>query len=736
MTRTTLSMLAFSTLLACGGGSGETREAGVDSSDGAAGLEARADADAVPDSQKEAGVGEAAPDGGEGGSADARDEDAGSEGSPTIGAAPAQTHSGSLAASADGSLLFVAHPDADGVSILDVATRRILHEILLASAPPARTPAATGRYDPAVGPRALAIDSTGQTLYVTGQRSGSLYAIDVASASVRATAAICSEPLGVLVGPGDASVFVACAQDDEVTEVRASDLAVVAAAPCPRKPWALAWAADGRTLLATHFLGPGVSVFATAPLALQATWTIADGPPRGAPGDPTAMEDPTEPHGAARGLYDAVVRPGTSELWVAHVMLGIDTAQPDLDFQNTVFPSLSILDATGTQLARLSVQANPGDGEAFGDVVSGPHALAFSPDGALAFVVDSDSEDVLVVDARQRIEAELVRPLPGRLPEGIVWAGGEIFVQERGSEDIAAFRVTTSAAGVSVVADGAAFASLAVDPMPVDLRLGQELYFSANSERYPLTQNHWVACASCHLEGRSDAVTWRFAQGPRDTPTNAGGLLDTGFLFRTADRTQVQDYWRTINVEQGGHFDIAVASQKTLLDALAAFVNEAIPAPIPPSTDAAHTTQGQALATLRAQGESVFNRIGCPGCHIGPAKTDSGGGNASLDLMGPPVSTLTPGGVLLHDVGTCVTVGPWVDVAHQDILGDARDACAFDTPALRGLWDSAPYLHDGSAPTLDDVLPSMLQAAAGPGGPPAILSAGDRLALLEFLRGL
>jgi cytochrome c peroxidase len=27
-----------------------------------------------------------------------------------------------------------------------------------------------------------------------------------------------------------------------------------------------------------------------------------------------------------------------------------------------------------------------------------------------------------------------------------------------------------------------------------------------------------------------------------------------------------------------------------------------------------------------------------------------------------------------------------------------------DTPTLRGLWSSAPYLHDGSAPTLRAVL--------------------------------
>jgi DNA-binding beta-propeller fold protein YncE/cytochrome c peroxidase len=639
-----------------------------------------------------------------------------------------QTHSSAVALSPDRSLLFVVHPDADSVSILDTATRRIVHETLLASVLPALS--ASGRYEPAAGPRALALNSEGTVLYVTGQRSGHLYAVDTTSGAIKADVEVCSEPIGVLVSGDDTNVFVACAQDDEVAEVRASDLSLVATVMCPRKPWALAWAADGRTLLATHFLGPGVSTFGTAPLALMTTWTLPDGPPQGDP------EDPTEPHGQVRGLYDAVVRPGTSELWVAHLMLGTDTPQPALDFQETVFPSLSILDTSGNQLARLSVQANPGDGEAFGDVVSGPHALAFSDDGALAFVADSDSEDILVVDAEHRFEVEVIRPLPGHTPEGIVWADGEIYVQERNTEDIAVFRVTQGDAGVSVVADGVPFATIASDPMPANLRLGQQLFYSANSDDFPLTQNHWVACASCHLEGRSDAVTWLFAQGPRDTPTNAGGLLDTGFLFRTADRAQVQDYWRTINVEQGGHFNIADPSQQPLLDALTAYVNFAIPVPVAPSTDSSHTIRGQALATLRAQGQRTFEQIGCSICHTGPAKTDSAAGNPTLDLAGPVVSSLTPGGVLLHDVGTCVTSGAFPDVAHEDILGDARGACAFDTPALRGLSDSAPYLHDGSAATLEAVVSVMLGAVTAPGAQPSALSPADEQALVEYLRSL
>jgi YVTN family beta-propeller protein len=650
--------------------------------------------------------------------------------SASQGQAASQTHSSSIAASPDGRTLFVVHPDADSVTAIDLATRSISHQILLASATPSVDPT-TQRFDPAVMPRALALDSTGSTLFVTGQRSGKVYAIDTTAGSVKASAVVCSEPVGVLVGHDDANVYVACAQDDEVVALNASSLALVSSVATPRKPWSLAWSPDGASLVVTHFLGPGVSRLTTDPLALASTWTVPDRGPE---------VDPTEPHGVVRGLYDIAPRPGSTELWTTHLMLGTDTPQPTLAFDSTVFPSVSILDSTtGDPLARLSVQGandtNPGDDGAFGDVVSGPHAIAFSGDGNYAFVVDTNSEDLLVIDANQRTEATIVRPLPGHMPEGVVWVQDEVYVQERNTEDVVAFKVQAGDAGVSLTQDGASFKSLASDPMPANLRLGQHLFFSANSDEYPVTQNHWVACASCHLEGRSDAVTWLFAQGPRDTPTNAGGVLDTGFLFRTADRTQVQDYWKTIDVEQGGDFVLG-GTQEPLLDAIAGFVNYALPAPVPPSTDSAHQVSGTALATLRSQGEAVFDQVGCGSCHSGPAKTDSGNGNPDLALSGPIVSSPTTGGVLLHDVGTCVTSGPWPDVTHFDLQGDPRPSCAFDTPPLRGLTDSAPYLHDGSAATLADVLPIMLQAAAGPGATPASLSASDQTALLEYLRSL
>jgi mono/diheme cytochrome c family protein len=216
------------------------------------------------------------------------------------------------------------------------------------------------------------------------------------------------------------------------------------------------------------------------------------------------------------------------------------------------------------------------------------------------------------------------------------------------------------------------------------------------------------------VEGRSDAIIWRFLPGPRDTPSNAGGVLHTGFLLHTADRSTIRDYWHTINDEQGGSFSPTDATLSPLLDALATYVNLAIPYPVPPHLDPAAV----------ARGSAIFHRaeVGCANCHSGDYFTDSGSGNPTLDLG------MT---VILHDVGTCNT-GSYPDVAHADVAGNPRAACMFDTPSLRGVGDSWPYFHDGSANTLHDVL----ENTRGRMGNISSLSSSDEDDLITYLRSL
>jgi hypothetical protein len=508
----------------------------------------------------------------------------------------------------------------------------------------------------------------------------------------------------------------------------------------PAEPWALGWSLDGNTLFVTHMVSPRVDALDPDSLKLKNTLVIADV----APGSSKLLAN-----GQARGLYDVVARPGsTGEIWVAHMMLAVGTPQTNdlattLDFQSTAFPTLSVLKADGTFVTRMSTNAMSisNNNGAFGDIVSGPHAVELTSDGKWALLLDSASEDVLAVDATGRVEAQLLHPLyqdkstQGHMQEGIVLSpdGKHAYIDERNTwgqsntgGDVAVIAVDTSdPTTIKLSVDGPPIPRLSSDPMPSAMRHGQFLFNTANSDLVPVTQNHWIACATCHIEGRSDAVTWKFKEGPRDTPSNAGGVSDTGFLFRTADRSFVTDYWPTIDDEQGGSFgtlgDGGVPGPPTDpvklqdLKDIQTYVNFGLPVPIPPHTD----------PVLVAKGKTIFQdpTVGCTTCHIGaPTYTDSAAGNPTHDLSGT---------VVVHDVGTCVTTG-FPDAAHTDLDGNPRDPCKFDTPTLRGIASSPPYLHDGSAPTIRDVL----EKTKGKMGNITNLSSSDLDALVEFLRSL
>ena len=103
------------------------------------------------------------------------------------------------------------------------------------------------------------------------------------------------------------------------------------------------------------------------------------------------------------------------------------------------------------------------------------------------------------------------------------------------------------------------------------------------------------------------------------------------------------------------------------------------------------------LSPAAVRGKEVFEKAACAECHSGPFLTDC---NA-------------------YDVGT----------------GTGRESGkAWDTPTLREIWRTAPYLHDGRAATLEDVI-----GPANPGdkhGDTSTLSADQRKDLIEYIRSL
>jgi mono/diheme cytochrome c family protein len=107
-------------------------------------------------------------------------------------------------------------------------------------------------------------------------------------------------------------------------------------------------------------------------------------------------------------------------------------------------------------------------------------------------------------------------------------------------------------------------------------------------------------------------------------------------------------------------------------------------------------------AGAAARGKTVFEGAGkCATCHVGPAFTDAN--------------------VRLHPPSEVPT----------DPLHAARSATKmYRTTPLRGLWQHAPYFHDGSAATLNDVV-SRYNSAKALG-----LTPGQAADLVEYLKSL
>jgi mono/diheme cytochrome c family protein len=128
------------------------------------------------------------------------------------------------------------------------------------------------------------------------------------------------------------------------------------------------------------------------------------------------------------------------------------------------------------------------------------------------------------------------------------------------------------------------------------------------------------------------------------------------------------------------------------LPALRAY-QHSLPAPPPPA--------GSFDQAIASRGRAVFDRS-CASCHVGGSGTDNNRG------------TLHPA----TDTG--------VDGAYA-----ARTASkAYRTTPLRGLWQHAPYFHDGSAATLSDVVAHYNRVRS------LALTALQQRELVEYLKSL
>lgn len=120
------------------------------------------------------------------------------------------------------------------------------------------------------------------------------------------------------------------------------------------------------------------------------------------------------------------------------------------------------------------------------------------------------------------------------------------------------------------------------------------------------------------------------------------------------------------------------------------------------------------------RGEEVFGRVGCGSCHV-PALTTAQGPNPLFDRKVVPLYS----DLLLHDIGT-----------GDGIEQGAAAAAEIRTPALWGLGQRRPFLHDGSAATIEEAIERHEEEAERVRRRYEALEAAEREALVAFLRSL
>ena len=496
-------------------------------------------------------------------------------------------------------------------------------------------------------PHNLVLSPDGTRLYVICQGSHMLVTLDTETFSVVAKLRVSAQPYDAVTDLSGDFLYVSSAAMAvvEVIDLRLHEQEIVAQIPVGPKPKGLALHPNGTRLYVVHFLTGNVSVID--------------------PRDNTFIQE-IQGRSDDNMVQRIVIHPSNGRAYIPNIRSNSDIQ--NLFFKTTVFPVVSVLDLglnSYDLLKRMEMAV-------IVRAQNMPFDVAFSPDGQRMYVASMGSADLSVLDVETRVVMKYMNV--GEGPRGVVvtpddkkvyvtnWLTEDVSVIEtEGHTEIKRIRVTNS-------------------PLSETLKRGKLLFFSSHPRE--ISKNRWISCASCHFEGEHDGRTWNFSAGPRNT-TSMRGIAKTGPIHWSADRDEIQDFENSIRTLQLGtgliqdglpNPDLGApnAGLSEDLDALAAFTNSLQFRPNP------FRSPDGSLSPEATRGQAIFERVdvGCTSCHAAPLYTDS---------------TLAASPFIVHNVGT--GDGP------TEALGGA-----FDTPSLLGLWDSAPYLHDGSAPTLRDVL--------------------------------
>ena len=550
-----------------------------------------------------------------------------------------------LAVRPGGREIYVACENSDSVVIVDLATRERVAEIAVGGTP-----------------ANVAFAPDGKLAFVSNRRDDSVSVIDAAKRAVVRTLEAGDEPHGLATDSAGKHLYVVNTASDDIAVFDLQTWQRIRTLSAGRGPWNIVRSPQGDTLLVTNHL----SRFAyRAPLAGEVT--VLDGE-RSTVDDRRVVPGANLILGAAwhpNGKFALVTLNRTKTLVpMTRLLQGW-----------TITNGLAILWPDGRTAEVLLDEPDRGFADATGIVIT--------PDGRYAMVTSAGTNRVGVVDLHileSRLEKATERErrevfpnhfgLPtefvvkqiatGDSPRGIVIQGDYAYVANSLDDSLTAINWKTLQPAGRIDLGGPKEIS--------ETRRGERLFNNAR-----ISFHRQFACHTCHPDGHVDGLTYDIeADGIGISPVDnrtLRGILDTAPFKWEGTNPNLQ---RQCGARLAVFFTRLAPFTPEELHALDLYITTI------PRAPNHHHTPGTPYTSAQSRGRLIFERSmtndgreipienRCVTCHFPPYYTDR----------------------QRHDVGT---------QQPNDRTGN------FDVPHLNNIYDSAPYLHNGIAPTLEEI---------------------------------
>jgi YVTN family beta-propeller protein len=572
-----------------------------------------------------------------------------------LAAAPADTawlNATALVVSHDGATLYICCATAEEIAFFDIASGRVTSTVSLGAQP-----------------SGLALSADGSRLYITcASPSSHVYMLDTVRRQVVRTLPAGHTAMAPVLTRDGRTLFVCNRFDNDVSVFDLAHKKQVKRITVEREPVAADVTTDGKYLLVANHLPKGR---ADANF-LAAVVSVIDVATR------LVIKEIQLPNGSG-SLHDIRVSPDGKYAVVTHLVARY-TRLPTRPTGGWMHGNaITIID-----LAKMGVVHTVLLDDAYSGA-GNPWGLAWSADSKTLVVTHAGTHEVSVIDFPGLID-RLSLPAP---PDPVNGPDSTAADGQAGQEKYPSFFVGPReriklpdgdlgprAAVVSgdkiYVANYFSDTITRIDfgktphPKAESIPLGpkREMNIVRKGEFYfhdaDLCYQGWQSCSSCHPgDARVDGFNWDLLNDGIGNPKNTRSLL-------LAHKTPPS---MSLGVRENAEAAVRAGIQHMLFteqpEEVATAIDEYLkslePVPSP------YLKEGQ-LSESAQRGKLLFTKAGCVGCHPPPLYTD----------------------LYSHDVGTCASFD--------------KPSDRFYPPTLVELWRTAPYLHDGSAATVRDIL--------------------------------